>query len=128
MYVTTEIGGGVITEFVNPAQAPTHKTSGIDKAEWFDLFTEPEQIKVSELKAKIEDETFMAAQLNAPITVEGYVTTYRAVMRSFFEAWNSAPSISVKHPKIYPSLGVLELLGMLDDETRKDTIILGVPL
>jgi hypothetical protein len=105
-----------------------YQTSGIDKAQWFDMFTPVEQIKLSELKTRLEDFSFMQVQLDAPTEVDGYATTYRAVMRAFFAAWDSAPSISVKHPMLYSSLGMLEMLGILDDETRKDTLILGVPL
>ena len=106
----------------------SHKTSDIDKAQWFDQFTPVEQIKISELKAKIEDETFMAAKLNSPLTVDGYATTRRAAMRAFFAAWDAAPSISVKHPNIYPSLQLLAYLDILDDAGRPDVLILGVPL
>ena len=117
----------VTGEFIRPT-APTHKTSGIDKAQWFDQFTPVEQIKISELKAKIEDEAFMAAKLNAALAVGGYITTYRASMRAFFAAWDAAPSISVKHPSIYPSLQLLVYLDILDDAGRPDVLIQGVPL
>lgn len=129
MYVETQLqNGGVITEWISPPAAITHKTSGIDKAQWFDQFTPIEQIKISELKSKIEDLTFMSAKLDAALTVDSFVTTYRASMRAFFAAWDAAPSISVKHPSIYPSLQMLVYLDILDNPSRPDVLILGVPL
>lgn len=129
MYVETDLpNGGTITEWVSPPPAPTHKTSGIDKAQWFDQFTKVEQIKISELKAKIEDLTYMTVKLDAPLLVDGFTTTYRASMRAFFAAWDAAPSISVKHPKLYPSLELLAYLEILDDAGRPDILIQGVPL
>ena len=107
---------------------PEFKTSGIEKSEWFDLFTPVEQIKLSELKNRLEDYTFKTTQLDAEFIVDGFTTTYRAVMRAYFAAWDSAPYISVRHPMLYPSLELLEYLGILDDETRKDTLIQGIPL
>lgn len=123
-YVQTENG----TIWENPLPAPTYKTSGIDKAQWFDQFTEVEQIKISELKSKVEDLSYMTAKLDAPLVVNGFTTTYRASMRAFFAAWDAAPSISVKHPKIYPSLKLLSYLNILDNDSRPDELILGVPI
>lgn len=128
LVVTNLPNGGVIEEWVSPLPSPTHKTSGIDKAEWFDQFTPIEQIKISELKAKLEDASYMTAKLDAPLNVDGYVTTYRASMRAFFAAWDAAPSISTKHPMMIPSLQILAYLDILDNANRPNELILGVPL
>lgn len=128
-FVTINLeGGGSITYNDSPVLLPTHKTSGIDKAQWFDQFTPVEQIKISELKAKLEDPACMTSQLDQTLTVDGFDTTYRASMRAFFAAWDAASSIDVKHPKLLPSLQLLVFLGILDDESRPATLIQGVPL
>lgn len=119
--------GAVVLELPRVAQ-PTHQTSGIDKAQWLLLFTAPEKIKLAELRARIEDPTFMPEKLDASLDIGGFQTTYRASMRAYFVEWDAAPSISVKHPQLYPSLQVLSYLGILDDAGRPDVLIQGVPL
>jgi len=132
MYVTTEIGGGVITEFVNPAPAPTHKTSGIDKSEWRTLYTPTEILRFRRLVKDIDGDLSWlpnASVLDDECGIEGYETlTWLEVLQIVVDEWQDARSINANDPRVIFSTTALGVVGVLDDMSRIPVLLQGLPL
>jgi len=95
-YVTIELeGGGTIEQWVNPPPAPTHKTKGLNQTEYRGLYSLAETIKIDELEAYINDETYQVSGgtvgLDDDAALVGVAgATYRQLMRSGFAAFAKA--------------------------------------
>lgn len=136
-YVTTELpNGAIITEWVNPPPAPTHKTKGITAIEWRRLFTPDEPYILDELRAMINEPSYQVpnspVSLDAPAAALNMSITYRQFLRTCFNAFAEATSgigrgIDTDDALTYPSLICFEALGILAPG-RKEIIIQGVPL
>lgn len=135
-YVQTESG----TIWDNPPPAPTHKTKGLSRTEYVNLFTRTEKALFYRFMDNIDgDLSFMPVgqvSLTDPvgnIEDEDYNPnfTYHDAMRVGKEDFKLAPAengFDMDSDGVTGGLFIMNLLGMLDDETRLSTILKGKPL
>jgi len=135
-YVEKQLdGGGVVVEWVNPPPSPTHKTKGLSRTEYIELFTPTEQALYFKFMDNIYgDLSFMPAGVVdiGDVAVElGSSLTYMDLMiigKSSFVLAPAENGFDMTSSKVIGGLTAMNLLGMLDDETRLSTILEGVPL
>jgi len=135
-YVETQLqGGGTIVEWVNPPPAPTHKTTGLSRTEYIELFTPTEQALYFKFMDNIYgDLSFMpvgAVDIGDVAVELGSSLTYMDLMiigKSSFVLAHAENGFDMTSSKVIGGLTAMNLLGMLDDETRLATILKGAPL
>ena len=134
-YIETENG----TIWDNPIPAPTHKTAGITKTEWFEaVLTPSEAIRNIKAEAKIEsDLTWLSSSVdiddNIDIVEHPLLTpfagfTYRDALRATFKFFNAAPSLDVANQSLQMGTYLQSILGLLDSPSRVPVILQGVEL
>lgn len=136
MFVETDLtNGGTITEWVSPPPAPTHKTKGLSRTEYIELFTPSEQSLYFRFMDNIYgDLSFMPTgdvALNDVAVDLGSPLTYMELMIIGKSSFSLAPAengFDMSSQKVIGGLTAMSLLGMLDDETRLATILQGKPL
>lgn len=129
--------GGVITEWVSPAPAPTHKTSGITRTEWIGLFTGPEVTLSTKTRALLDRSDADFSYLSGGALMDTAATTlgrpdatYRDLLRDVFFHFDSAafpPGINVTSATVIGAMAIQVAIGLLTQQ-RADEIIQGVPL
>lgn len=122
-----------MTEIITIAQnAPTHKTSGIDKSEWRTLYTPSEILRFRRLVKDIDGDLSWlpnAAILEDECGIEGYETyTWHEVLILCVDEWQDSRLINAKDPRVIFSTTALGVVGVLDDMSRIPVILEGVPL
>jgi hypothetical protein len=135
-YVETELpNGGTIIEWVSPTPAPTHKTRGLSRTEYIELFTPSEQALYFRFMDNIYgDLSFMptgVVALTDVATALGSNLTYMDLMIIGKASFTLAPAengFDMTSSKVIGGLTAMNLLGMLDNETRLATILQGKPL
>ena len=103
-------------------QSPTHKTQGLSRTEYRSLFTESEENKIDKARSLIESDLSW---------IPNFEEQYRDALRTLFTAYNDTPAddgFNMNSKKLIKAVGLLEFLGLLDDENRKNTILLGLPI
>lgn len=127
--------GGVIIELINTLPPPTHKTKGLNQTEYRGLYSVVETIKLDELEAYINDDTYQVSGgtvgLDDGAVLVGFAgATYRQLMRSGYSAFakSTVSGVDMDNPTTVLSVNCQDLLGLLDSSQRKDTILLGKPL
>jgi len=129
-YIETEHG----EIWDNPPPAPTHKTKALNEIEFTSLFSEPETIRILNLKAYITNPAYDVVgdvKLDDDAEDIGKAgVTYRQLMVSCFEMFKMVANtgIDMDHPTTILSLDCEDKLGLLDSPQRKATILLGKPL
>jgi hypothetical protein len=132
-YIETQLGGGgVIIEFVNPPQPPQYKTRGLSRTEYIELFTPKEQALYFRFMDNIYgDLSFMpigTVSLSDVATALGSTLTYMELMiigKSSFVLAPAENGFDMTSPKVIGGLTAMNMLGMLDDNTRLTTILKG---
>lgn len=136
MFVETDLpNGGTIIEWTSKPSAPTHKTKGLSRTEYIDLFTPSEQALYFRFMDNIySDLSFMptgdVALTDVAIEV-GTTLTYMELMiigKSSFSFASSEDGFYMSSEKVIEGLTAMSLLGMLDDDSRLSTILQGKPL
>lgn len=136
-YKVTELPNGVrIVELDNPPPAVLFKTKGLSRTEYRSLFTLTEQIKSDKCRLQINGDlswlTGGMVNIDDNATVLGYPTLkYRDLLRTGFQAYDDADPLAgfnVSSPTLIFGLTVMDMVGLLDDATRKTTILKGLPL
>jgi hypothetical protein len=117
------------------AAAPTHKTKGLSRTEYIELFTPTEQALYFRFMDNIYgDLSFMPVgdvELGDVATALGSTLTYMDLMiigKSSFVLAPAENGFDMTSPKIIGGLTAMNLLGMLDNGTRLATILEGRPL
>ena len=130
-YIETENG----TVWENPPPAPTHKTKGLSRTEYIELFTPSEQALYFRFMDNIYgDLSFMPVgdvALSDVATALGSTLTYMDLMIIGKSSFTLAPAengFDMSSQKVISGLTVMDMLGMLDDESRLSTILQGKPL
>jgi len=129
-YIETEHG----EIWDNPPPVPTHKTKALNEIEFTSLFSEPETIRILNLKAYITNPAYDVVgdvKLDDDAEDIGKAgVTYRQLMVSCFEMFKMVANtgIDMDHPTTILSLDCEDKLGLLDSPSRKATILLGKPL
>jgi len=129
-YIQTEHG----EIWDNPPPVPTYKTSGIDKSEWRTLYTPTEILRFRRLVKDIDADADLswlpnASALSDDCGVEGYETlTWLEVLQIVVEEWKDARSINANDPRVLFSTTALGVVGVLDDMSRVQVLLKGVPL
>jgi hypothetical protein len=121
--------------FISGGASPTHKTSGLSRTEYIELFTPSEQALYFRFMDNIYgDLSFMptgAVALTDVAAALGSSLTYMDLMIIGKASFTLAPAESgfdMTSSKVIGGLTAMSLLGMLDDETRLPTILQGKPL
>jgi hypothetical protein len=120
---------------LEPVPTPTHKTKGLSRTEYIGLFTPTEQSLYFRFMDNIYgDLSFMpvgTVDLGDVAVELGSALTYMDLMiigKSSFVLAPAENGFDMTSSKVIGGLTAMNLLGMLDDETRLATILEGVPL
>lgn len=113
-----------------------YKTRGLSRTEYRSLFTTTEQIKSDKCRSKIDGDlswlTGGMVGIDDSATLLGFPTVkYRDLLRTGFQAYDDADPIAgfnLSSQTLIFGLTVMDMVGLLDDATRKETILKGVPL
>lgn len=136
-YVETQLaGGGTSLVWVSPPVPPIYKTTGLSRTEYRSLFTLNEQIKSDKARSQIDGDlswlTGGMVGIDDNASLLGYPSLkYRDLLRTGFQAYNDAdPSagFNLTSQTLIFGLTVMDMVGLLDDATRKTTILKGVLL
>lgn len=106
------------------------KKSGITPTEWRSMFSKNEVVRVDKARAKIEgDLSWMGfANIDTDAAADGYPGfTYRDLLRSVFIGFNDATTLDTECKEVIQGVKILDMVGLLDDGTRKGKILKGLP-
>jgi hypothetical protein len=117
-------------------QAQQYKAIGLSRTEYRSLFTLAEQIKSDKCRSKIDGDlswlTGGAVGVDDNATALGFPTVkYRDLLRTGFQAYDDADPLNgfnITSQTLQFGLTVMDMVGLLDDATRKATILKGLPL
>ena len=117
------------------SKQPTHKTRGLSRIEYIELFTPTEQALYFRFMDNIYgDLSFMPdgqVSINDVATALGSTLTYMDLMiiaKSSFVLAPAENGFDMTSSKVIGGLTAMNLLGMLDNGTRLATILEGRPL
>ena len=118
--------------FTSSGYSPTHQTSGIIKSDWRKLFTPEESKRFRYLVKNIDGDLSELPNVVA-LTVEcglpGIETwTWLEVLQVSVEEWADASVVSVTDPRVIGSTTALGVVGVLEDMSRIEVLLEGVPL
>ena len=110
---------------------PDFKTSGITPTEWRSMFSKEEVVRVDKARAKIEaDLSWLSfgASIDTDAAADGYPGfTYRDLLRSVFQGYNDATTFDVECKELIVGVKILDKVGLLDDASRKNKLLRGLP-
>lgn len=113
-------------------QRAEFKLNGITPTEWRSMFTKDEVIRVDKARAKIEgDLSWLSAGaiIDNDAAADGYPGfTYRDLLRSVFTGFDDAGTLDVECKELIQGVKILDNLGLLDDNTRKNKLLKGLKL
>lgn len=134
---TSSAGGGQTTVLVNPPPPKTHKTDGITRTEWINLFNAYEQAISTKTKALLDDMSANFSYLSGAALMDTLYNevslpgiTYRDLLRNVFFHFESAtypPGINIASPNVASAMAIQVSLGLLT-QARADVISQGAPL
>jgi hypothetical protein len=123
-----KIEDGVLT----PPEPITHKTSGIAKSDWRRLFNPNEILRFRYLVKNIDgdlSELSGHSALSSPCGLPGIeALTWLQVLQIMVDEWSDATVINATDPRTIASTTALGVVGVLDDISRVDVLLEGVPL
>ena len=123
-------------DFFSVSAPAGFKTKGLSCTEYRSLFTTAEKLRYDKAASNIEGSlAWLSGSVSADddaypvIGIHGF--TYRDLLRTGKAAYEAAPpndGFNMDNSQVYIGLVVMEKLGILDDATRKSTIMKGLPL